>query len=220
MTPTRTGRPRDFLAIDRLPLVGGRTCLDFINTTGARAGPAPRERLTCYADLLVFCRRAQIHTAGTAAAARRRSQDRPQEAAAALRDLIELRELLYRVLSRVVAGQAPAASDLGRFNKEHQLACQHRRLSWSRSGPAWARDVPPGDLAGMRWSLVESAADLLTSGDLARVRQCAECDWLFLDSSKNGSRLFCKKTCSDRVRSRRHYQRRQAAKRPRPRRRQ
>jgi predicted RNA-binding Zn ribbon-like protein len=60
------------------------------------------------------------------------------------------------------------------------------------------------------WPIVASAVDLLTSGDIADVKKCDECDWLFLDSSKNRSRRFCKTVCGDRARARRYYARHRA----------
>jgi predicted RNA-binding Zn ribbon-like protein len=43
------------------------------------------------------------------------------------------------------------------------------------------------------WPVARSAAELLTSGDLARVGQCPgeECGWLFLDTSRAGRRQWC-----------------------------
>jgi predicted RNA-binding Zn ribbon-like protein len=43
------------------------------------------------------------------------------------------------------------------------------------------------------WSVTQSAADLLTQGDLTRVRQCEghDCGWIFEDTSRNRSRRWC-----------------------------
>jgi predicted RNA-binding Zn ribbon-like protein len=63
----------------------------------------------------------------------------------------------------------------------------------------------------MLWPVVVSAAELLTSPDVERVRQCARegCQWMFLDLSKNGSRRWCSMTlCGSRAKSRRFYHRR------------
>jgi predicted RNA-binding Zn ribbon-like protein len=59
---------------------------------------------------------------------------------------------------------------------------------------------------------VHDVADLLTSGDLDRVGQCADdrCGWLFLDVSRNGSRRWCSmEACGNRAKARRHYRRSQ-----------
>jgi predicted RNA-binding Zn ribbon-like protein len=66
------------------------------------------------------------------------------------------------------------------------------------------------DLDRVLWPAVVSAAELLTSDDLGRVRECASerCAWLFLDRSKNQSRRWCDMTvCGNRSKARRHYSR-------------
>jgi hypothetical protein len=50
-------------------------------------------------------------------------------------------------------------------------------------------------------------ADLLTSPDVARVRECdaSNCAWLFLDRSKNRTRRWCDmKVCGNRDKARRY----------------
>jgi predicted RNA-binding Zn ribbon-like protein len=41
------------------------------------------------------------------------------------------------------------------------------------------------------WPIAVAAVDLLRSDRLARVKQCANCTWLFVDRSRNGSRRWC-----------------------------
>ncbi len=44
------------------------------------------------------------------------------------------------------------------------------------------------------WPVVCLAVEVLTSSEIARVKECAnpdDCDWLFLDSSKNNRRRWC-----------------------------
>ena len=54
-----------------------------------------------------------------------------------------------------------------------------------------------------------SALRLLERDNLRRVRICGHCGWLFLDRSRNGSRVWCDMTvCGNRRKARRHYQRR------------
>jgi predicted RNA-binding Zn ribbon-like protein len=62
----------------------------------------------------------------------------------------------------------------------------------------------------MLWPVVRSAAELLTSDELGRVRECAadNCAWLFLDRSKNRSRRWCDMAvCGNRDKVRRFRQR-------------
>jgi predicted RNA-binding Zn ribbon-like protein len=61
------------------------------------------------------------------------------------------------------------------------------------------------------WPVVRSAADLVTSDQADRIRECAgeNCSWLFLDSSRNRSRRWCSMaSCGNRAKARRHNARR------------
>src|SRR5690606_13376751 len=54
-----------------------------------------------------------------------------------------------------------------------------------------------------------SALSLLAADRLARIRICPNCAWLFLDGSRNASRLWCDMAvCGNRQKARRHYRRR------------
>lgn len=60
--------------------------------------------------------------------------------------------------------------------------------------------------------LALSALSLIEPERRARVRICANCGWLFLDRSRNGSRLWCDMAvCGNRAKARRHYRRRKVA---------
>ena len=72
----------------------------------------------------------------------------------------------------------------------------------------WKRD---DGLDRILWPVAWSAAELLTEGPLARVREYPgddNCGWLFLDTSRNGSRRWCDmSTCGNRAKARRYYRR-------------
>ena len=53
-----------------------------------------------------------------------------------------------------------------------------------------------------------SALSLLQPDMRRRIRICGNCGWLFLDKSRNGSRLWCDMSvCGNRQKARRHYRR-------------
>jgi predicted RNA-binding Zn ribbon-like protein len=57
------------------------------------------------------------------------------------------------------------------------------------------------------WPVVRSAAELLTSPKLGRVKVCSgeRCGWMFLDESRNGSRKWCdSRDCGNRASVRKH----------------
>ena len=56
-----------------------------------------------------------------------------------------------------------------------------------------------------------SALALLSEQNYRRIRICPNCNWLFLDRSRNASRLWCDMTvCGNRQKAKRHYRRRKA----------
>jgi predicted RNA-binding Zn ribbon-like protein len=64
------------------------------------------------------------------------------------------------------------------------------------------------------WSVARSAAELLTSPKLGRVKVCAGegCGWIFLDESRNSSRRWCdSRDCGNRERVRKHLARKRAS---------
>ena len=55
------------------------------------------------------------------------------------------------------------------------------------------------------------ALSLLSSDGLRRLRICPNCNWLFVDRSRNDSRLWCDMAvCGNRQKAKRHYRRRKA----------
>lgn len=198
-------------AAGNLELVGGSLCLDFVNTVSTRSEALGREYLTSYGELVRWSRHVGILTAEEARVLEDNAARHPDRAAATLDRAIAVRETLYRVFSKIAHDQKPDEADLASLNLILGEGLSRMELSPAGRGFAWIWVVDKEDLDRMVWPVVRSAADLLTSGDLERVRQCARdgCDWLFVDLSKNQSRRWCSMDmCGSRVKSRRYYQRR------------
>ncbi|MGQ9555340.1 MAG: CGNR zinc finger domain-containing protein [Anaerolineae bacterium] len=196
-----------------LDLLGGRLCLDFANTADWHAGPNPQEHLISYADLLAWGRHAEALTSGQVENMLSLAEHCPAEAATVLERAIALREDIYRIFVAVTKGVPPPTDDLATLNAVLNEAIIHRRVVYTGSGFAWEWDNSDA-LDYILWPIACSAAELLTSPDLARVRQCAgdPCGWLFLDESRNRSRRWCDmRSCGNRAKARRHYRRTVAA---------
>ena len=195
-------------------LLGGRLCLDFANTVGWHAGDYPDEHLKTYADLLAWSRQAGILADHQAEQLARIAEERPAEANAVLEQAIALREALYRIFSATADRRSPQAADLAIFNAALAESMVHACVVPVADGYAW--DWAGGETALDRilWPIVRSAADLLTTGELSRVRECSgdTCGWLFVDTSRNRSRRWCDmEDCGNRAKARRHYQRQRRA---------
>lgn len=211
-------RPRTFIPIEEMPLVGGAVCLDFVNTTGARASRLPRERLTHYRDLLVWSRRAGILDAETAARLTLAAMRQPDEAARVLARAYAIRETAYAILLASAEGRLPDRRAVGELARYWRRARGGQELSAAK-GRFEVRFVRSDKLDRMLGPIVVSAVDLLTSERLVSLKRCEECDWLFLDESKNGTRRWCKAMCGNRARSRERYARLRVTQADRPERR-
>ncbi len=192
-------------------LTGGALCLDLANTLDNRKAPAPRELLVGFEDLAAWGAQAGAVPDAITRALRREARAHPRVAARALQRARQVREVLYAIFSAVARAHVPPGAAMDRLNLELPRAFGSRRLDRAAGSPAWAWvEHDPPDLDRILWPVVVSAAELLTSTELDRVRECAgeRCSWLFLDRSKNGSRRWCDMTvCGNRSKARRHYAR-------------
>ncbi|MBV9358184.1 MAG: ABATE domain-containing protein [Chloroflexi bacterium] len=189
-------------------LDAGRLCLDFANTLGVFAG----DHLHGPQDLLAFARQAGLVPDTELPQLLADLRDQPEAAHALLARARTLRQAIFDVFSAVVARRPAAAPDLATLNDELAATLGQQRLVAEPDG-SYDWGWRPGRLepADLLRPIVRSAADLLTSPDLAGVRQCAasDCAWLFLDTSRNRSRQWCSmQTCGNRAKARRYYERR------------
>jgi predicted RNA-binding Zn ribbon-like protein len=192
----------------------GWLCLDFANTADWHASEAPEEQLVSYDELLAWALDKAILDQVAVDKLRALALRSPSKSQLALREAIELREVLYRLFSTIAADQDPAAADLDTLNAFLSRALIHLQLRISDQGYQWGwRDEPV--LESIPWPIVWSASRLLTSQVLDRVGQCADdrgCGWLFIDMSKNHSRRWCDmRDCGNRDKVRRYYARQRDA---------
>lgn len=210
MTLSSTGVPFRY--------IGGRPCLDFIDTVSGRL-PNPRagrrdyvdlieiERLVEFSDLLIWAKDAGLFGKSELAALEAEAGKAPAAATRVLNRARALREAMYRVFKSAIEGWPADTDDLGLLNRELGIVRSQERLVSSGKGFAWSWDA--ADEAGLDrvlYPILRSAAELLTSADLDRVAQCGgeDCHWLFLDASRNRSRRWCQMAeCGNRAKVRR-----------------
>ena len=193
-----------------LKRVGGWLCLDFVNTVDWHNSEHPHEWLTKYSDLVSWSRNAGILTENEALNLLRRAELHPSDAKTVLERAIILREALYRIFTAIVNHQPSNPSDITTLNAELANAMTQTRIQQTADSHKWSYAFKDNALDRMLWSAVRSAADLLTSDKLDRIRRCSEekCGWLFLDMSRNRSRKWCDmRDCGNRTKARRHYKR-------------
>jgi predicted RNA-binding Zn ribbon-like protein len=188
-----------------MKLIGGRLCLDFVNTVGGRKSESPRrkslpatnqvlgDKLESYSDLVEWSRHAGIFTAAEAVHLIKESKRNVAAAGAVLDRAIAMREALYRICKAAITGGTPRSIDLEIVNDELLQARSHERLIGGVDGLSWEWVGSKTAIDRMLWSISQSAAEFLTTGDLSRLRECPgeECGWLFEDTSRNRSRQWC-----------------------------
>jgi predicted RNA-binding Zn ribbon-like protein len=197
----------------------GQPALDLVNSLDNRFhADGTLELLGDYADLLRFTvqtGRLEPHRA------RRLARSAPAAARRAVREARELREALAATLYARLDGNVVEPRQLRTLERQFRRAAAHRELNWQA---ATGRQAGDGAFAwdwgrfGTRpelpvWMLAQSAAALLTSAEMERVRACgaATCRWLFLDTSRNHTRRWCDmKVCGNRMKARRFQARHEA----------
>jgi predicted RNA-binding Zn ribbon-like protein len=208
-TPTQPAT-EELEPVETVDMVGGALCLDFVNTGGGRRHGPFSERLQDYEDLVVWARRAGLVESTDAAALQEAATRRPAAAAAVLDDARTLREAIYRIFSARGQDLPPPASDVDELNRALADAGRHRRVARGERGWEWTWERGEEALGWLIWPIAQSAAELLTEADPARIKECGSdnCNWLFYDVSKNRSRRWCEmKECGNRAKQRRHRSR-------------
>ena len=193
-------------------LSGGHLALDLANTVSRRGDPARRkEHLGSFPDVISFLRQSKIVSPKQAKELSDAALRNSEEARRSFARIIHLREAIYRVFAAIAQRKAVAAADLAVINDFGVEALRHRALTPMNGGYGWQwTPDAKNPFDQFLWPLAKAATDLLTSEELKIVRFCEalDCEWLFLDSSRNRSRRWCDmKSCGNRAKARRHYER-------------
>lgn len=204
--------PEEVAEIHEISLHGGHLALDFVNTVDWRLAPQRRDLLPDYEVLVHWGHRVGVVSDEELSQFLRDAGSHPRKSGQALGQALDLREALYRIFSATGDGGRPRPRDLQVLEAAFADAVAHGSLvpseagfmwSWSGSEP-WHR---------VRWVVASAAVDLLSAGELVRVKQCRDegCGWVFLDMSKNTSRRWCSmQGCGTRAKMRRQYRRKKA----------
>lgn len=204
----------------RFKFRGGVPCLDFVNTLAWRLTDRPVEYLGSYDDLLAWGRQAGLLAPEETEVLSGWAATYPEEARATLSRAIALREAVHRVFSAAIAAEPRDESALSTLNRELSEALSRLRVApaagdayvlvWERGG----KDGGGPPLERPLWPVARSAAELLTSAKLGRVKICGGegCGWMFLDESRNASRRWCdSRDCGNRERVRKYLSRKKRA---------
>src|SRR5262249_28188478 len=171
-----------------LMLLGGALALDFVNTRDPLLAPDAREYLDSPRALTEWGK----HVGVLPTRARLRLSDADLARAHATRDTLE------RLFT------TPTRADGKSFALAYAEAAASAELV--RAGDRFRFEGANG-LDAILLPVLESAHELLTGPELARIRRCGapDCGWLFVDRSRNGKRRWCRMDgCGAREKMRRY----------------
>jgi|HigsolmetaAR201D_1030396.scaffolds.fasta_scaffold06259_1 predicted RNA-binding Zn ribbon-like protein len=195
-------------------LVGGRICLDFVNTVDSHLKATPKEYLVDYNALMVWSVRVGLLEQAVAQQLADEAARQPERAAQVLAQARRLRSALYWLFSaaarRDVAAYEHPTVHAAEATLNAMLAEAPARTQIVRNGGQFGWEYHGERLSMPLWELLWQAAALLTSADLALVGECAGegCSWLFLDTSRKRNRRWCSmEDCGNRAKAKRHYAR-------------
>jgi predicted RNA-binding Zn ribbon-like protein len=194
--------PREELVFQ---LDNGRLCLDLVATVGER-WRRRFERLRTTDDLMRWLTAAGVVTSRWAAAD---DLDGRHVAGADghLQAARSLRAAIYASLDAALDARPlprAAVADLNAFARHPEP------IPELDGRTATARLVADDPVRAGLSLIARDAIDLITAGDLARVRECpsADCARIFLDTTKSGTRRWCSmRTCGNRAKVRAHRNR-------------
>jgi predicted RNA-binding Zn ribbon-like protein len=198
----------------RFEFIAGALCLEFANTIHDSRAEDKGEELHAISDLLQWAKEAELLSSADHERLAARYKRSPREAAAALAKATVIRDLLLSMFAGIANGRSVSSQRLSALNSALAQGPGLLRVH-KNSGRIETEWTSAADgLQQVLFAVLTSAAELLASDRLGRIRECAsaDCTWLFVDESRNRSRRWCDMSaCGNRMKARRHYQRAKAA---------
>lgn len=192
--------------------VGGDLALDFINTVDWTGRGLEMDRFASYGRLLEWAEGAHALTSAELDGLRRTATLDDYAAKQVVRDAVALRELLERTYSLLVRGKRIGQEVAELNGRWLGRALAEMALNGRDGGGsltlAWPRAAQV--LESPLWSVAWSAARLLASDEVGRIRRCGgiDCGWFYVDRSRNGLRRWCQmETCGTVMKTRRRAER-------------
>jgi predicted RNA-binding Zn ribbon-like protein len=165
---------------ETFPLFGGRSSLNLVATLGRRHS-APVERIPDEEALAEWLVLAGLLAADVAAEPIEEGQ---------VRDARELREVVYRLVRAIMAGQALDDGDIALIN---DVAAGPDLAPQLRGDASGAVGIIGSPVDAALSTVARDAINLLTGPRTSRIKECSnpDCSLLFFDDSQSGNRRWC-----------------------------
>ena len=186
-------------------LVGGRVCLDFVNTVSWPLTNHPHDWFDRAANVIEWARAVDLINRTTAQFLARRIGSDPRGAQRAVERMRRQRATVSRVLSPLAHGRTPVPGDVDALNRLLAGAARHRIVATTQLEWTWVRPVQLDEISR---PVILDAANVLADSDHSRIGHCPSCHWVFYDTTRNRSRRWCDMAdCGSRDKALRYYHR-------------
>ena len=199
-----------------IALIGGRLAIDFANFPSLPA--SGQSTSLTWEELVRFLQATRIVSAERATRLLDLTDSDPRSAYDLLNRAERLRDSLRLILAALAEKERVVSEWVTPINKVLQVTEGHDELV--ESGRVWRMEYVARE-EGLDWllaAIARSAAELITEGDAAEVRLCANpvCSLFFIDNSRTHRRRWCSMAlCGNRHKvaafARRHLFKRRAA---------
>lgn len=179
-------------SIGSLPIDSTKLCCNFVNTLYTWKKEDAYDFLSDYDTFIDWCARLAVCNTGHLFQLRQQAKKEPDEAIIAMNKIREIRLLLHRLISAISANdQEKIAQFLPVVNPFITDALSRINLEFSGNSFTLAYQKKPLQLISPTWQVAKSLYDLLTGDEMARIKECPACGWVFFDETKNGKRRWC-----------------------------
>ena len=188
--------------------IGNNLALDFANTLIVDERDEPFELLRTFDDLIDWALATNVKELKDAVVAIRKQS--PDQRTDLFDQALHLRAELKKMAKAVSEKEKVPASSIALINKVLSRSSGHFELIATSTGYSTAFRTNDVDGSDLLVAIAESAAKLLSEGDLSLIRKCqrSACVLYFYDNSKRHGRRWCSMAaCGNRAKAAAHYER-------------
>ncbi|WP_347924127.1 CGNR zinc finger domain-containing protein [Pontimicrobium sp. SW4] len=187
---------------DELRLDGNHLCLNFINTIFDRHASEIRDLITSREDWVAWLKKVNLID---------KDFEDFKETKFELSNIVETRELFYRLFKAIQLKKVVLKKDLKQFEALLLKKQRSIKLSVLNGKPFQETVLNDKNLNDYLLPIIQTAYELFMSDKINRIKMCNHCGWLYLDISKNNSRKWCSMdTCGSQLKAKRYYRNKKA----------
>lgn len=174
-------------------MIGGNAALDFVNTASEWSGGDPLDRLGDARGFGSWAKEAGLLLKDDMTLLETELSSDPEALEMTFTNALALRATLWRIFHAIASDRPVANEDLQTLDQAKVRAAECSRIVQEGDGFRLRCKAEAPALQRAIRLIVEDAEELLLNGRLDRLHACGgkACEWLFLDTSKNGRRRWC-----------------------------